>query len=140
MNLRQALPAIVALALVLSAGCAAIQSGPTPSPTLSNGTAGDRAVAAEEHRLRRIDEGHDRIIGLGFEIMGQSESQVRRRNASGVVVRVSVSYSASIDCDTDGSPELASDGANTVATYLVTAEATRLQSVSQAFLDPARPC
>lgn len=143
MGRRTALLALTALAL-LTAGCLGFQGGSTPSstasPTLSDADAGERAVAAEEDRLRRLDGEDDRIVGLTFEMLDRAEYEVRGRNASGVVVRVTSAYSASIDCDRDGDPELASDGASTVATYQVAGPETRLLGVSQAFLAPERHC
>ncbi len=61
-------------------------------------------------------------------------------NSTGVVVGVTIGYSVSVDCDGDGEPDSAIDGANTVTTYVVTEDARRLVDISRGLLDPAAYC
>ncbi len=113
---------------------------PPPTPTPSDRSAGEQAVAAEQARIERQAEEYASLSGLSFGILDPAEHEGVRRNASGVVVRVDVGYSVSLDCDGDGEPDSAVDGANTEATYLVTDEQVRLLEVSQGFFDPGRYC
>ena len=61
-------------------------------------------------------------------------------NSTGVVVGVTIGYSVSVDCDGDGEPDSAIDGANTVTTSVVTEDAKRPIDISRGFLDPAAYC
>lgn len=140
--------------LSASSGTATRTAGPTPSATtpptadaptstaatLSTTAAGERAVAAEQARVEREAAAYPNLVGLAFGILDPAEYEVVRRNASGVVVRVDVGYSVSLDCDGDGEPDSAIDGANTIATYLVTDERARLLEIFQGFFDPERYC
>lgn len=113
---------------------------PSPTPTQSAERAGERAIAAEEARIRaRVDE-YDRVGGLGLGILVPPEYEIIERTADGVRVRVEVGYSVEFDCDTDGEPEEALDGASTLTTYLVTDETTTRRTVSRDVLSPDRYC
>jgi hypothetical protein len=63
-----------------------------------------------------------------------------RRNSTGVAVGVTVGYSVSVDCDGDGEPDSAIDGANTITTDFVTEDGQRLIDTSRDFLEPAAHC
>lgn len=135
-------------ALVVAAGCVGgvADQSPTPSAspsateTIADEDAGQRAITAEQARVERVAADVENLTGLVFGTLDPAEYEVRRRNASGVVVRVDVGYSVSVDCDGDGEFDYSLDGANTVATYVVTDERTRLLSVSQGFADPTGHC
>jgi hypothetical protein len=141
--MRQRVRAFVLLALVVLAGC--VGSGPpaaapptaeqttapttpTATPTAStlpDETAGERAIAAEKARIRDELLGSASLTGLSFGILRPAEYTVRSRNASGVVVAVTVGYSMEFDCG------LAVGGAATKTWYVVTAVSTRLVAVTQ---------
>lgn len=97
---------------------------PTPS-TLTNQTAGERAISAEKARIRNETADWASLTDLSFGILRPAEYTVRLRNASGVTVSVTVGYSMEFDCG------LAVDGAATKARDVVTAETTRLVAVTQ---------
>lgn len=145
--MRQSVRAFVVLVLVVFAGCAGAgppTAGPsptehasasatptatapaTPTPsTLPNETAGERAISAEKARIRNETSAWESLTDLSFGILRPAEYTVRSRNASGVIVDVTVGYSMEFDCNT------AVDGAATKARYVVTAETTRLVAVAQ---------
>ncbi|SHH53073.1 hypothetical protein [Halobaculum gomorrense] len=110
------------------------------TPPVSDEVAGERAVAAEQARIERIAAGNDTLTGLSFGILRPDEFEVVDRNRTAVIVRVTVGYSVSFDCDGDGEPESSADGAYTEATYLVTETETELRAVSQGFLPSGGHC
>lgn len=138
-----------AVALVALAGCTGSVTDPPPAspdataatststatgtldpstpaaPSLSNGEAGERAIAAEKARIRNATADWAGRTDLSFGILRPAEYEVRGRNASGVLVDVTVGYSVSFACG------LSADGAATRAQYLVTAECVRLVAVRQ---------
>jgi hypothetical protein len=95
------------------------------TPTFSAETAGERAIDAEQARIRDATAEWESLTDLSFGILRPAEYTVRSRNASGVVVAVTVGYSMEFDCDT------AVDGAATKTRYFVTAEDVRLVAVTQ---------
>lgn len=111
----------------------------TPTSTLAAHDAGERAVAAEQERIEAVAAEFGNLTGLTFGAVNPPEFEVIDRNASGVVVRVTVGYSVSVDCDGDGDPESAVDGASTVARYRVTDDAVALLAVTRAFLGGGSP-
>ena len=103
----------------------------TPDPvatatlSLSNETAGERAIAAEKARVRNATADWNGLTDLSFGILRPAEYEIRGRNASGVFVDVTVGYSVSLACG------LSADGAATQARYLVTTDEVRLVAVQQ---------
>lgn len=147
-------PLLVVVALVVPAGCTGPVAEPavapsteqtphadstaspstlssTPTPALSSDAADERAIAAEKARIRNETEAWDHLTDLSFGILRPAEYTVRSRNASTVIVAVTVGYSVTFDCDT------AVDGAATKTRYAVTAEETRLVAVEQDLPDPS---
>lgn len=104
------------------------------TPAVSNETAGERAIAAEKARIRNATASWSNLTDLSFGILRPAESEVRTRNASGVVVRVTVGYSTSYDCG------LSADGAATETRYVVTPERTRLVTVEEDVPDSPGYC
>lgn len=104
------------------------------TPAVSNETAGERAIAAEKARIRNATASWSNLTDLSFGILRPAESEVRTRNASGVVVRVTVGYSTSYDCG------LSADGAATETRYVVTPERTRLVAVEEDVPDSPGYC
>jgi hypothetical protein len=115
---------------------------PTPSvtPPQSGTAVGERAIAAEQARIEQQANTYKNLTGLRFGTIEPADSEVVSRNSTGVIAEVSVGYSASIDCDGDGEPDSAVDGANTVTTYFITENNSRLTEVSQDFLNPVDYC
>lgn len=97
----------------------------TGSPAMSDETAGERAIRAEKARIGNATAAWSNRTDLSFGILRPTEYEVQRRNASGVVVHVTVGYSTSFDCG------LSADGAATETRYLVRPERTRLVAVEQ---------
>jgi spore coat protein U-like protein len=98
----------------------------TPAtPSLSNETAGERAIAAEKARVRNATADWTGLTDLSFGILRPAEYEIRERNASGVFVDVTVGYSVSFSCG------LSADGAATRARYVVTTDDVRLVTVRQ---------
>jgi hypothetical protein len=95
------------------------------TPSISNESAGERAIAAEKARIRNATADWTGLTDLSFGILRPAEYEIRERNASGVIVDVTVGYSMSFDCG------LSADGAGTRAQYLVTADDVRLVAVEQ---------
>jgi hypothetical protein len=95
------------------------------TPSISNETAGERAIAAEKARIRNATAEWTGLTDLSFGILRPAEYEIRGRNASGVLVDVTVGYSVSFACG------LSADGAATRARYLVTADDIRLVAVEQ---------
>jgi hypothetical protein len=95
------------------------------TPSVSNESAGERAIAAEKARIRNATADWTGLTDLSFGILRPAEYEIRERNASGVIVDVTVGYSTSFDCG------LSVDGAGTRAQYLVTADDVRLVAVEQ---------
>ena len=104
----------------------AAPSSPTESiPSVSDEAAGDRAIAAEKERIRNVTADWANRTDLRFGILRPAEYEVRSRNASGVVLSVTVGYSTSFSCGTSV------DGAATKTRYFVTPERVRLVAVEQ---------
>ncbi len=155
--MRPSRPSVALVVLVVLVGCTGAGTGPspaapatptltpapmptstpastltsTPTATLSAGAAGKRAIAAEKTRIRDTTADWESLIDLSFGILRPAEYTVRSRNASGVVVAVTVGYSMEFECD------IAVDGATTKTRYFVTVEKVRLVAVTQDVPDPS---
>jgi len=104
------------------------------TPAVSDEAAGDRAIAAEKARVRNATASWPNLTDLSFGILRPAEYEVQARNASGVVVHVTVGYSTSYDCG------VSADGAATETRYFVTPERTRLVAVEQDVPDSSGYC
>jgi hypothetical protein len=152
MRLRPLL-GLVLVVCVVCAGCTGFPAAPSttpdsppttassPSPTstptpvsIPAETAGERAIAAEKARIRNVTSAWSNLTDLSFGILRPADYELRRRNASGVVVDVTVGYSTSFTCG----PSV--DGAATETQYVVTAETVRLVRVEQDVGDPPDEC
>ncbi|WP_380675256.1 hypothetical protein [Salinigranum sp. GCM10025319] len=94
-------------------------------PPISDEEAGERAIAAEKARIGNVTADWENRTDLSFGILRPAEYEVRSRNASGVVLSVTVGYSTSFSCGTSV------DGAATTTRYVVTPETVRLVAVEQ---------
>jgi hypothetical protein len=104
------------------------------SSAFSDETAGERAIRAEKARVRNATAAWPNRTDLSFGILRPAEYEVQARNASGLVVHVTVGYSTSFDCG------LSVDGAATETRYVVTPERTRLVAVEQDVPDSPGYC
>lgn len=125
----------------------ATTESPTPAETttapatsaLSPRSVGERAINAEQTRVRERAQEHEQLADLGFGILQPAEYTVDRRNATGLFVNVTVGYSATLECDTeDRQPSV--DGATTETTYFATEDELHLVNVSQDVVDLGGYC